>query len=112
MQLAVMQNGVTDVDFGTYLLDQYVSGKSPEELEKFDEKKWFEELRTSRPYLFGEVVRPATTGTGPGNPPAPRPSAALSTAATANGVDVKKMNPVQFRDYLAKKGLSLDHGGD
>jgi hypothetical protein len=109
---AVIKAGVSDVDYGAFLLEQHVMGKPPEEIEKFDEGKWFEDLRSQRPYLFGEVVKPATTGPGPGSPPAPQPRAAIGEGtANGQGADVRKMNSIQFREHLAKRGLSLDDTG-
>jgi hypothetical protein len=96
--------GVKDVDYAIHLLRSSMKGKSESELAQFDEGKFFEALRNDRPYLFGEVVKPANTGTGgSAPPPAPKPA-----PGGGNGKpDVKNMKPQEFNDYLRSKGLSL-----
>ena len=102
-----------------YLAD-HLQDKSQDYRDKFDEAKYFrEQLRTERPYLFGETVRPATTGTGaqPGNaaankaagnapPPAPAPGAARQVGADGQKIDARTMSAESFRELLAKRGLN------
>lgn len=103
--------GVADVDYGIRLLTRALQGKSEEELAKFDRKAFFEGIRQDRPYLFGERVQPATTGTNgakpdgsnPVTPPAGGPAAA---AAEANKFDARKATPQEVSDKLKSLGLN------
>lgn len=106
---AAAQSGIKDIDYALRLLTQDLDGKSEEDLEKFNELKFFEGLREKHPYLFGEPpTKPATTGTGAGSaPPTPTPGAAQQGAAQGDQVDAKGMDPKQFREHLAKRGLNL-----
>ena len=101
-------SGVKDVDYAIRLLTRHLDGKTEKELATFDESKFFGELRTSHPYLFGEVVKAANTGTGTnGNPPAPKPGAAAGAAAAGGQADAKKMSREEFLAHIAKRGLSV-----
>lgn len=97
-----------DPEYAIRLLTKHVEGLSDEETAKFDEAKFFAGLRETHPYLFGEVVRPATTGTGAGAAPAaPKPGDASQRDAQNNQVDVRKMNPEEYRKHLAARGFSV-----
>lgn len=101
--------GVKDVDYAVTLLRRSIDGKSEKELQSYDEQKFFSDLRERHPYLFGEVVRPVTTGTGAGNAPtAPPPGKVTQQTATSAQVDASKMNDKDFREHLRKRGLNLD----
>lgn len=99
--------GIKDPDYAIRLLTRSLENKSEEDLEKFDHAKFFSELRGSHPYLFGEVAKPATTGTGVGAPAAPKPGEATSANAQNGKVDATKMKPEEFREYLARRGLGI-----
>lgn len=101
--------GVKDVDYAVTLLRRSIEGKSEKELQTYDEQKFFTDLREKHPYLFGEVVRPVTTGTGAGNAPtAPPPGKVTQQTANNAQVDAAKMNDKEFKDHLRKRGLNLD----
>lgn len=102
-----VRKGVQEVDYAVHLLRKEISGKTEAELNSFDEGKWFDNLRTEKPYLFGELVRPATTGTAGAAAPNP-PNARQVTANGVNGtkVDVRQMSPKEYKEYLKSKGLS------
>lgn len=105
---AAARTGVRDTDYAMRLLTRHLQGKSVEDLKEFDESKYFEGLRGDHPYLFGEVHQPATTGNGASTAPsAPQPGAVGSGAAQGSQIDVKKMNPQEFREHLANRGLSV-----
>lgn len=104
-EVAAMQ-GVRDVDYAIRLFTREMEGKSEEDLAKVDEAEFFKGLRTEHPYIFGEVVRPATTGTGTGSPPVPKPGEAINTTVQSNQVDARKMKPEEFREHLRQRGLS------
>lgn len=102
--------GVTDTDYALRLYYREVEGKSAEELAAFDEKAFFSSLRTSRPYLFSEVVKPATTGTGPGTAPtAPKPGDVTRQTAQNGQFDAKKASPQEISERLRKMGLNPSH---
>jgi len=101
-------NGIKDPDYAIRLLTRALESKSEEELAKFDHGKFFSELRSSHPYLFNEVVKPATTGNGAGAPAAPKPAEAAAAAAQAGKVDATKMTAEEYRAHLAKRGLAIN----
>ena len=76
---SAIRAGVKDVSYVLDQLRQETAGKDEAALAGFDEVKWFGELRKQKPYLFGEAIVPATTGTTP--PPGGQP------APTAPGTD-------------------------
>lgn len=107
-------SGMRDVDFGLHLLRREMKGKSVEELTKFDlaaRKAFVEGVRKDRPYLFGETVAPATTGTNGTTPaagtPAP-PSAGQPTVdnAAAQTFDATKATQAEVDAYMRKLGVS------
>jgi len=100
--------GVRDTDYAIRLLTRHLQGKSEDDLKAFDEEKFFSGLRETHPYLFGEVQKPATTGTGGTLPPPPKPGDAARGAAAGAKVDASKMTKEEFRAHLAKRGLSLN----
>lgn len=111
LERKAIRAGVSDIDYALFLLQQHVAGLTDEQVQamggQFDEDKFFTELKTTRPYLFGEAQpRPATTGPANASPPAPAP-AAVAGANGANGrVDVRKMNRQEFAEHLRKRGLN------
>jgi len=101
-----IMSGVTDVDYAIALLKRDLSGKTEEELGKFDEAKWFEALRASKPYLFGVKEVPANTGTA-GTTPAPATPGQIAAAAARDGqFDGRKVSKQEFNDRLQKMGIS------
>lgn len=105
---AAVAAGVKDVDYAVRLLTKELEGQDEEALKAFDESKFFTGLKDSKPYLFGEQIKPATTGTGTGQaPPAPKPGQAAQDQARNGAVDAKKMSKDEFNAHLAKRGLSI-----
>lgn len=105
-ELAV-STGVTDVDYALRLFNREVESKSEAELAKFNEKEFFSGLRATRPYLFGETVRPATTGPGAqGAPPAQRPGQVQQQAAGGGAFDARNAKPGEIQDRLRKMGIT------
>lgn len=102
---AAVSSGVKDVDYALRLLTRELEGKSEQEMSQFDERAYFTNLRQSKPYLFGEVVQHATTGTGSSSAPAaPKPA---SVVANGNGrVDAMKMTQAEFQAELRKRNLN------
>ena len=115
LKILAVRCGVHDVDYAISLIKRHTASMSPEDLNKFDEEKYFrEDLRKERPYLYGEEVRPADTtptsakptGEKPGNetpaPPPPNPP----PNGQPGEVDAKSMTRDQFEKFLASKGLA------
>lgn len=101
------QSGIKEIDFAMHLFSKTVDGLKPEEAEKFNESEYFLGLRKSHPYLFGETVQPATTGTGAGAPAAPAPGAAAGGAAAGAKTDARTMSREEFQKLLRSRGLNL-----
>ena len=99
--------GVKDVDYALRLIQRELEGKDEKALAAFDEGKFFTTLRTSHPYLFGEMIVPATTGTGMGAAPA-APTAATVTAAqgAAGKTDARSMSTDEFHKLMRARGLN------
>lgn len=97
--------GVTDVDYVVSLIRRDLEGKPVEELKGFDESKYFESLRQTRPHLFNEVIRPANTGNGSGNHPTPPNPASVAGQGNGQAPGVRKMSAKDYQDYLRKRGI-------
>jgi hypothetical protein len=103
--------GVTDVDYGLRLLTRELAGKSEEEIAAFDRTKFFEGVRKERPYLFGERVQPATTGTNGAkpdgsDPKVPPAGAPAVEAAKTNQFDARTAKPEDVQARLKSLGLN------
>jgi hypothetical protein len=112
LELAAVQVGVKDVDYAVELLHRETrrkGGESQEEWEKrikaIDERKFFEDLRSPRPYLFGETVVPATTGATSEPAPAPKPGEATRREVDAGKFNAKTATDEQYRARLRELGL-------
>jgi hypothetical protein len=106
--------GIKKIGQAIYLFEEAHRGKSVEELGQVDEAKFFEGLRQTDSYLFGETFVPATTGTGgavPGAHVPPRPSATSVAAGEASQVDVMKMDEQEFALHQRKRGIRAVSGG-
>lgn len=112
LKLIAVRQGVRDVDYAVTLIQRHTANMSPEELNAFDEEKYFrDDLRKERPYLYGEEVRPANTD--PTQPPAgaapnggaPPPPKKAPPPATSEVVDAKSMTREQFEAHLRSQGL-------
>jgi len=98
--------GVKDVDYAVRLIQRELEGKDERALAAFDEGKFFDTLRSTHPYLFGETVVPANTGTGVGAAPAaPKAGTVQAAQGAAGKVDVRTMKPDEYRNYLRMRGL-------
>ena len=107
--------GIKKLSQAILLYEEHCRGKSEDELGKMDEVKFFEGLRSTDPYLFGETVVPATTGTA-GAPPGshvPPPSATAAAAGAAGAVDVSKMDKRQYAEFKRTQswGKPIANGG-
>lgn len=103
-----VSKGIRDIDYAVRLLTRHLEGQDEKALEAFDEAKFFDDLRGTHPYLFGEVTRPATTGTGAGNaPPPPKPGGAAQAQSQGNQIDARKMSREEYQEHLRKRGLSV-----
>lgn len=105
--------GIKRTKFAVEMLREHVQtfGGDEEKIKAFDEKTWFEGLRTAEPWLFNEQVKPATTGTRPaGNgappPPAPGPTVRQNAGEPNNGFDARKAKPEDVQNQLQQLGIS------
>lgn len=115
--------GVKDVDYTIRLLTRELQGKTQEEIGKYDRNAFYEGLKKDKPYLFGETVVAATTGTGgevakkdgapapvngaAGVPPIPpTPGQAAVAEAGKNQFDARKASPQEISDRLRSLGLN------
>lgn len=103
--------GVTDVDYALRLLTRQLEGKSEEEIGAFDRSAFYTGLRKEKPYLFGETVAPATTGTNGvkadgSNPAAPAPGGAAVEQAKSDQFNARTAKPQEITDRLRALGLN------
>lgn len=110
--------GVKDVDYMIRLLTRELQDKSQEEIAAYDRTKFYEAQKKERPYLFGEVVVAATTGTGgetkqgdqtqtgQGAPATPAPGAAAVGEAEKKKFDAKTAKPEEVQARLRELGLN------
>jgi len=109
VRVAAAQVGVRDTDYAMRLLTKELEGKGDDDLAKFDEASFFQGLRETHPYLFGETTQPATTGNGAGSSPgAPNPGAAQEGAAQGGKVDAMAMSKEEYRKHLRDRGLAIN----
>jgi predicted secreted protein len=100
--------GVKDVDYALRLLQRDLEGKTESELSAYDEGSFFDKLRGSHPYLFGETVVPASTGTGTnGAPPAPKAGTVQQAQGQAGNFDARTVSKEEFQKLLRQRGLNL-----
>lgn len=99
--------GVRDVDYALRLIQRELEGKDEKALAAFDEGKFFDTLRQSHPYLFGETVVPATTGTGVGAAPAaPKAGNVQAAQGAAGKMDARQMSQDEFQKLMRSRGFS------
>jgi hypothetical protein len=105
-----IQAGVKDIDYAIRLLTRDLHGKSEADLAEFDEKAFFTGLREERPYLFGESVMPANTGSDPANdgvePGAPGPDQTQQVEAASSQFDARKATPEEVSKRYKELGLA------
>lgn len=99
--------GVKDVDYAIRLIQRELEGKDEKALAAFNEAQFFDTLRSSHPYLFGEMVVPATTGTGVGAAPAaPKATTVQEAQSAASKSDARSMKPDEFRRRMMQLGFN------
>ncbi len=99
--------GVKDVDYALRLIQRELESKDEKALAAFDEAKFFDNLRASHPYLFGEMVVPATTGTGVGAAPAaPKATTVQQAAGQAGKADARSLSADEFQKLVRSRGFS------
>ena len=99
-----------DVDYAIHLLRAEVKNnpKKFEGTDTFDERKFFADLRETKPYLFGEAPRPATTGVTGDQPNPPKPGQVTTQTAQNGQFDARKASREEFNKELAKRGLRFN----
>lgn len=98
--------GIRDTDYAITLLTRHVENLSDEELGKFDEGTYFDGLRKTHAYLFGETVVPATTGVGGAGAPTPPPADQAQRSGAAGQKPVREMNKQEYEAHLRKSGYT------
>lgn len=103
--------GVADVDYTLRLLTRELEGMNEEQIAAYDRSAFYGTLRQERPYLFGEKVVPANTGTNgqktDGSSPAePKAGEASKEAAASNQFDARTAKPEDVQKRLRALGLN------
>lgn len=108
--------GVKDVDYVIRLLARELKGKTPEEINVYDRKAFYDRTRKDMPYLYGETVVAATTGTGgepvkigdqaTGAPATPAPGAGAVGEAQRKKFDARTAKPEEVQARLRELGLN------
>jgi hypothetical protein len=110
LKMIAVRCGVKDVDYAVALLKRQTTAMTKEQLNTFDEDKYFHEtLRQTHPYLYGEQVLPADTSATPvqgAPPPAAPTSKEVTKEVTSNGmIDAKTLTRDEFNKMLVSRGL-------
>jgi hypothetical protein len=110
LRIAASNCGIRDVDYALHLVRTRTKGLTEEQLRKFDEVTFFNNLRTEAPYIFRETVVPAQTGVSE-NAAATKSPPSAGTAnervAQQNGArDALKMKPDEYKERLRSLGLT------
>jgi hypothetical protein len=102
---------VTDVDYAVSLLRRKAKDMSEEEAKAFSPKAYFDELKTSKPWLFKAQEakpepkkEPANTGPAKADKQA-KADKVEKEESKDKDVDVRKMSRKEYQEYLAKNGL-------
>ncbi len=113
---AAIRVGIVDVDYAVHLLKKDNAGKTADQLQGFDEVKYFQGLRDRYPQIFNVEERPANSGnnaTPAAPPPAQSQGATPPPAAppTKKGddppaVDARKMTPAAVDARLRELGVN------
>lgn len=117
LKVLALQTGIKDPDYAVELwtreCEQQRSRMEPGAFEKWyleaSEQKFFEELKTTRPFLFQEVVVLANTGTVQDGKTSPPPGAAQVTQTLANAArkNAREMTREEYHADLKRRGLSI-----
>jgi hypothetical protein len=117
LRIAAAKAGVQDVDYALHLLKNEMAGKKAEELQGFDESKWFSEtLRQKHPHLYAAETRPADTAPAPGGNGGAAPTPGSKSPAQGDGggskrLDARKITREEFQAELRKRGLTDPSAG-
>jgi len=106
---AAVSTGVQDVDYAMTLLQRELATKTDEQLAVFDDRAYFQNLRGSHGYLFGEKQELAHTGNAAGMEPAAPPSARQTQSQVVNNAkpkDALKMPLNELQVRLKELGLT------
>lgn len=110
MKEILLRAGVRDeIDYALTLMRKDIQAKleTDPELASYSTDEFLRNLRSNKPFLFGESRLPATTGTG-GEGPQARPAApgqAAATIAQGEQFDARKATAEQIKARLAQLGV-------
>lgn len=105
---AAIKTGVVDVDYAMTLLQRDLASKTEAQLASFDEKQYFNGLRNTHGYLFGERSEPANTSRTTDAPAAP--SASQTQRQVVNQVakkDASREKTEAVHARIREMGLTL-----
>lgn len=110
MREDLIRAGVKDLDYTWFELKKHLEAIKGDEakLKEFDLKKWADEQRKVRPFLFGEMSVPANSA--PATPPPaapPGPGQVQAGAGDATKVDARTLAPTDMNKRLAAMGLNI-----
>lgn len=93
-----------EVDYVTHRLRSALASVPDDQVGKFDEAKFFKDLRKEKPYLFMETTTPATTAPTGEKPPAPAPGA---PKVDEQKVDTRTMTRQQYKEHMRRQGFRV-----
>jgi hypothetical protein len=104
---AAIRAGVNDVEYAMVLVRRELTGKTQDELKVFDESKFFDGLKVTKPVLFAVENRPANTSPQVKEQPpsAPKPATVVEQNPENKPVDVRKMTTAEYKAHLEKRGI-------
>lgn len=104
LRVAAVRCGVHDVDYALTLLKRKLNKLSPKELSEFDEDKFFKtELKKTAPYLYAEVIEPATTSPSETGPSSPSPK---TPSKDGKPIDARTVSKQDYEAMLRARGLT------
>lgn len=126
LKVMALQLGIRDPDYAIALMTRELESERGKlqskfagaDLERefgkvvdaFDETKYFEGLKKTRPYLFQETVVDANTGTtrtGEGGPPPPGAGQVTQVQVNNRQKNARDMSSAEYRAEIRRRGLKV-----
>lgn len=104
------EQGIQDEEYALHMLRKHVRALDPTKAAKVDPAVYFQGLRKTHGFLFGEQVKvektPASTSPAAKTTPAAPKAAEVAQSQSNEGqVDTTTMSKAEFDAYMAKKGI-------
>ncbi len=100
-----------DIEYAIHLLRSEVK-RDPSKFngaETFDERKWFDTLRETKPHLFGDAPKPASTGVNMGTQPLPPKPGEVTTQTAQNGqFNARTATRDELNKEMTRRGLRFN----